>query len=43
MRAMDVWLKCPGCNHRWLDRYAFDECPKCLCQLSKVHEQTEVR
>ena len=30
---------CPACNHRWRDKYGFDECPHCLCQISKAIEQ----
>jgi len=37
-----VWKRCPGCYFRWLDKYSFDECPKCLSQLSKVQEQEEL-
>lgn len=36
------WKRCPACAHRWLDKYSFDECPKCLCQLSKAQEQSDL-
>ncbi len=42
VRPVSVWKQCPGCYHKWLDKYAFDECPRCLCQLSSVEEQCEL-
>ena len=31
--------RCPSCYHKWHDKYGFDECPKCLVQLSYAAEQ----
>jgi len=27
--------KCPTCAHKWTDYHGFDQCPKCLCSLSR--------
>jgi len=38
----EIWRRCPGCHHKWFDKYRFDECPRCLGQLSKLCEQEEL-